>query len=139
MTGAARQRAMGHTADSMARTPFVVQLLHHLADDLAHRLHGLYVVLRLLVVALEVLQREPHCPRASAPAAAPRRSPRTVLQALPHLLVLPHFLAGTLSSRFAGRLRLQHILIDTPQGPPFAAHPAGPKMLKLVRLTWWLA
>ena len=43
------------------RTSLVVQLLHDLPDDLADGLYGLDVVLRLLKLTLEVLQREPYC------------------------------------------------------------------------------
>ena len=43
------------------RTSLVVQLLHDLSDDLAYGLYGLDVVLRLLEVLLEVLQRESNC------------------------------------------------------------------------------
>ncbi len=38
------------------RTSFVVELLEHLADDLPDVLHGLEVVLRLVVLAVQRVQ-----------------------------------------------------------------------------------
>ena len=50
------------------RTSLVVQLLHDLPDDLAYGLYGLDVVLRLLEVLLEILQRESNCSYQSVPS-----------------------------------------------------------------------
>ena len=77
----------------MERTAVGVELFHDLADYLADRLYGFDIVLRLLVVLLQILQREPHYPIfISFHIKSFAQKSRTLLQILARVLMAPHFL-----------------------------------------------
>jgi hypothetical protein len=80
------------------RTTLVIKLLQHLADDLADALQRLDIFLRLVVVLVEVADREADCARERGRAGTvsgrngskrePRQARRTLLEVLARRLVV---------------------------------------------------
>ena len=79
----------------MLLASFVVELFHDFSDNLANRLDGFDIILRLGIIFLEVLEREPDCTnRESTTGRAERTWVPTVLEACADDLMLLYFLGG---------------------------------------------